>query len=98
MQLQFTDTPEFIAQRFDQILAEVFMADPKSRAVLNAEYEKLVQMAKVHHGEDGPVHLVDPALAQLYSDLYKDEVGCRPRLTCSQQVASDYVKQFEVKP
>lgn len=91
MNLQFEDTPEFIAKRFEQLLSELYIAGEADRAVLNAEYDKLVEMAKKHHGIEAPVYLIDPDLAQTYSDLVKEKHGYRPSLTCSQSEARAYV-------
>lgn len=47
--------------------------------IASLEYGMLVGQRLVHLGPNVDAHLIDPWMADTYSDLYKDRYGTRPR-------------------
>ena len=67
--------------RQDEILTELYRidVDDVERAKLNEEYDAIVALLVETFGVHASCTRIDPELWSLYSDLFKDRNGFRPR-------------------
>ena len=57
-----------------------FQKSEADQEAMTAEYKDVIQPALLaHYGADACATVVDPWMAETYSDLYKDRYGFRPR-------------------
>jgi len=70
----------------DDIFDAIQKKDKQAHLVVLRKYDAIRDKAIERFGIDGPVNLIDPDLAGMYSDDFKDENGFRPR--------SDFLTRF----
>jgi len=70
----------------DDIFDAIEKKDKQAHLAVLRKYDAIRDKAIERFGIDGPVNLIDPDLAGMYSDDFKDENGFRPR--------SDFLTRF----
>lgn len=70
----------------DDIFDAIQKKDKQAHLAVLRKYDAIRDKAIERFGIDGPVNLIDPDLAGIYSDDFKDENGFRPR--------SDFLTRF----
>jgi hypothetical protein len=70
----------------DDIFDAIQKKDKQAHLAVLRKYDAIRDKAIERFGIDGPVNLIDPDLAGMYSDDFKDENGFRPR--------SDFLTRF----
>ena len=70
----------------DDIFDAIRKKDKQAHLAVLRKYDAIRDKAIERFGIDGPVNLIDPDLAGMYSDDFKDENGFRPR--------SDFLTRF----
>jgi len=69
-----------VVARVNEVTEGFFRCSEAEQEARRTEYRTVLQPALLAaYGEDAPGHMVDPWMADTYSDLYKDRYGCRPR-------------------
>ena len=69
-----------VVDRVNEITRGFFGKSEQEQEVLRTEYRNVLQPALLAaYGEDAYCHMVDPWMAETFSDLYKDRNGIRPR-------------------
>lgn len=66
--------------RAAEMFSGYFQKPEAEQDAMTAEYKNVIQPALLaHYGADALGNVVDPWMAETYSDLYKDRYGFRPR-------------------
>ncbi len=66
--------------RASELYDGYFLKSEAEQTAMTEEYKNVIQPALLaHYGADALATLVDPWMAETYSDLYKDRAGFRPR-------------------
>lgn len=74
-----TDIAALEARASDMYIG-YFRKSEAEQTAMTEEYKTVIQPALLaHYGADALATLVDPWMAETYSDLYKDRAGFRPR-------------------
>lgn len=69
-----------VEQRVSEITERFWDADEAEQAILRKEYREVLQPALLAaYGPYESCFMVDPWMAETFSDLYKDRNGIRPR-------------------
>jgi hypothetical protein len=69
-----------VVDRISELTEGFFRCSDAEQTARTAEYKTVLQPALLAaYGAEAPGHLVDPWMADSYSDLYKDRYNVRPR-------------------
>lgn len=88
------DEIEFLQMKQGELVPQIYTALGKGQTDLdrlNGEYDATVQKLIEILGEDAHCSQVDCELWNQFSDLYKDDNGCRPRGEYTRDQVLDYL-------
>ena len=83
-----------IARCQSATLRQMYANDPRDGDVqsdLNDRYELAVAWLEFYNGKDAPCWTIDQDTWSLYSDLYKDDHGFRPRGELTRAQVQDWI-------